>query len=153
MTATTLQSSKQAIDILLVEDDDDDVRLTKKALENHGFIDRIHRVEDGVEAIDFLCNKGAFENAVRPDLILLDLNMPRKSGHEVLKFIKEDKDLCRIPVVVLTTSDSDVDVVMSYSHQANGYMTKPVDMAKFRTLMDAFGRYWLDVVSLPSVNG
>lgn len=145
----TLPQSARPIEILLVEDDDDDVRLTKKAFASDRILNRIHRVEDGVQAMQFLRAEGEFSDAVRPDLILLDLNMPRKSGREVLQEIKEDPQLRRIPVVVLTTSDDERDVLHSYDHQANSYVTKPVDLDKFREVLKTLKDYWFSVVRLP----
>lgn len=145
----TLPQSARPIEILLVEDDDDDVRLMKKAFERDRILNRTHRVEDGIEAMQFLRREGQYADAVRPDLILLDLNMPRKSGRDVLKEIKEDAQLRRIPVVVLTTSDDEKDVALSYDHQANSYVTKPVDLDKFREVLKTLKDYWFSVVRLP----
>jgi CheY-like chemotaxis protein len=143
------QVSVRPIEILLVEDDDDDVLLTTKAFENDRILNRLHRVKDGIEAMEFLRREGEFAKALRPDLILLDLNMPRKNGREVLKEIKEDPKLHRIPVVVLTTSDDENDVMLSYEHQANSYVTKPVDLDKFREVLKTIKEYWFSVVKLP----
>lgn len=145
----TLLQSARPIVILLVDDDDDDVRLTRKAFENDRVLIRLHRVEDGIQAMQFLRREGDFADAPRPDLILLDLNMPRKSGREVLKEIKEDPQLHRIPVVVLTTSDDEKDVARSYEHQANSYVTKPVDLDQFREVLKTLKDYWFSVVRLP----
>ena len=139
----------QPIEILLIEDDDDDVVLTKKALERDRMRNRIHRVEDGVEAMQFLRREGKYADAARPDLILLDLNMPRMSGREVLKEIKEDPILGRVPVVVLTSSDDDRDILESYEHRANSYVTKPVDLLQFRNVLKTINDYWFSVVKLP----
>ncbi len=137
------------IEVLLVEDDDDDVRLMYKSLEADRVLNRIHRVEDGIEALQYLRRQGEFADAARPDLILLDLNMPRKDGRQVLKEIKEDEDLRLIPVVVLTTSEDDTDILASYQHQVNSYVTKPVDLLKFREVLKSVGDYWFSVVRLP----
>ncbi len=145
----TLLQSARPIVILLVDDDDDDVRLTRKAFENDRVLIRLHRVEDGIQAMQFLRREGDFADAPRPDLILLDLNMPRKSGREVLKEIKEDPQLHSIPVVVLTTSDDEKDVARSYEHQANSYVTKPVDLDQFREVLKTLKDYWFSVVRLP----
>lgn len=144
-----MTQSVRPIEILLIEDDDDDVRLTKKAFENDRILNRVHRVEDGIEALEFLRREGMFTGAVRPDLILLDLNMPRMSGREVLKEIKEDTQFCSIPVVVLTTSDDERDVAASYQHLANSYVTKPVDLNKLREVLKTLRDYWFSVVRLP----
>ena len=143
--------SARPIEILLVEDDDDDVLLMQKALEQDRILNRMHRVEDGVEALEFLRRQGRFEFAPRPDLVLLDLNMPRKDGREVLKEVKEDEDLKRIPVVVLTTSDNENDIAKSYEYQANSYVTKPVDLGKFKHVIATLKEYWFTVVKLPPV--
>ncbi|WP_425401129.1 response regulator [Aeoliella sp.] len=125
------------------------MRLTRKAFENDRVLIRLHRVEDGIQAMQFLRREGDFADAPRPDLILLDLNMPRKSGREVLKEIKEDPQLHSIPVVVLTTSDDEKDVARSYEHQANSYVTKPVDLDQFREVLKTLKDYWFSVVRLP----
>jgi chemotaxis family two-component system response regulator Rcp1 len=150
MNMTMSQSiSARPIEILLVDDDDDDVLLTKKTLEKDRVLNHIHRVEDGVEAMDYLRNQGQYTDATRPDLILLDLNMPRKDSREVLKEVKEDKSLCTIPVVVLTTSEDESDVLASYNYQANSFVTKPVDLNQFRNVIRSVGEYWFSVVKLP----
>lgn len=138
------------IEILLVEDDDDDVFLTRRALEQESVHNSVHRVEDGVEALEFLRFEGRFKDVPRPDLILLDLNMPRKDGREVLKEIKGDPDLRLIPVVVLTTSDSEADIAGSYECQANSFITKPVDLSEFRTVVKSIKEYWFSTVDLPA---
>ena len=148
-TADIQSQSVRPIEVLLVEDDDDDVRLTMKSFQNDRIINRVHRVEDGIEAMQFLRREGVYADAVRPDLILLDLNMPRKDGREVLKEIKEDGDLKHIPVVVLTTSEDEADVLASYDYQANSYVTKPVDLVQFRTVLQTLRDYWFSVVRLP----
>ncbi len=144
-------SSIRPIEVLLVEDDDDDVRLMEKSLANDKVFCRIHRVEDGVEALDFLHRRGRFHDAIRPDLILLDLNMPRKDGRETLREIKESKDisLASIPVIVLTSSDDERDVATSYTHKANSYVTKPVNLARFREVLQELNNYWFAIVELP----
>lgn len=149
ITEDKLNLSVRPIEILLIEDDDDDVRLTTKAFEKDRICNRVHRVEDGIEAMAYLRREGLFTDAVRPDLILLDLNMPRKSGREVLREIKDDAEFRSIPVVVLTTSDDEKDVATSYDRQANSYVTKPVDLAKFREVLKTLKDYWFSVVRLP----
>ena len=141
----------RSIEILLVEDDDDDVRLVKTALEAGEFPSRIHRVEDGVQAIEFLSHEGEYKDAVRPDIVLLDLNMPRKSGREVLREIKSQSEIRCIPVVVLTTSDDEHDVLSSYENYASSYLTKPIDLHEFRRMLETLANYWFKTVRLPPV--
>src|SRR4051812_24241643 len=123
-----MPQSGTPVEILLVEDNPGDVRLTIEALKEGKVRNRLNVAKDGVEALDFLYRRGAFANAPRPDIILLDLNLPRKDGREVLQEIKKDPKLRRIPVVVLTTSSAEEDVVRSYDLHVNCYITKPVDM-------------------------
>ena len=137
------------IDILLVDDDEGDVMLTRKALENGKIVNAMHFAKDGVEAMEFLRQTGKHVGAPRPDLILLDLNMPRKDGREVLAEIKQDRLLRSIPVVILTTSESDVEVANMYDLQANCFVTKPVDLEKFIKIVKEIGHFWLSVVKLP----
>jgi CheY-like chemotaxis protein len=137
------------IDILLIEDDDDDVRLAKKAFEKDHLCIRIHRVQDGIEAMAYLKREGNFASAMLPKLILLDLNMPRRGGHELLKEIKADSHLRRIPVVVLTTSDDEQDIALSYEYRANSYVTKPADLDEFREILTTLKDYWFGIVRLP----
>lgn len=139
------------VEILLVEDDDDDVLLTEKTLRNDRILNRLHRVEDGIVALEFLRREGRFEFAPRPDLILLDLNMPRMDGRTLLKKIKEDYDLRSIPVVVLTTSEAESDVIASYESHANSFATKPVDLNDFRKVLGGIKDYWFSVVKLPRI--
>ncbi|QDV24136.1 response regulator [Aureliella helgolandensis] len=135
--------------ILLVEDDDDDVLLISKTFKTDVVRSQLFRVEDGVQAIEFLRRQGQFADAPRPDLILLDLNMPRKDGREVLKEIKEDVDLRLIPVVVLTTSESESDILASYNYHANSFISKPLDLVEFRQVLAAIREYWFSIVKLP----
>jgi two-component system, chemotaxis family, response regulator Rcp1 len=137
------------IEILLVEDNPGDVRLTEEALKEGKFLNRLHVVQDGVAALDFLHRRGAYADAVRPDLVLLDLNLPRKDGREVLAEIKSDEDLRRIPVVILTTSSSDEDILRSYNLHANCYVTKPVDLDQFIRVVGSIHDFWFSVVKLP----
>jgi len=137
------------IEILLVEDNPGDVRLTEEALKDGKVANNLHVVSDGVEAIRFLRRGAGYEDAVRPDLVLLDLNLPRKDGREVLEEIKQDEDLKRIPVVVLTTSRSEEDVLRSYGLHANCYLTKPVDFDSFLGVVQSIEGFWLTVVRLP----
>jgi CheY-like chemotaxis protein len=138
-----------AIEILLVEDNPGDARLTEEAFTDGRLLNNMHRVSDGVEAIAYLRNEGQYKAMPRPDIVLLDLNMPRKDGREVLAEIKEDADLKSIPVVVLTTSDADVDVMKSYQLHANCYITKPVELDKFMEIVQRIEDFWLAIVRLP----
>lgn len=140
------------IEILLVEDNPGDVRLTQEALKDGKLHNNMHIVGDGVEAMAFLRRERQYENAVRPDLILLDLNLPRMDGREVLAEIKVDNNLRLIPVVVLTTSSSEEDVLKSYNLHANCYITKPVDLEQFFKVVKTINEFWLTVVKLPSYN-
>jgi CheY-like chemotaxis protein len=137
------------IDILLVEDDPGDVLMTREAFEHHKIRNALHVVSDGVEALEFLHPEGAFAAAPRPGLILLDLNLPRKDGREVLGEIKRDPGLCTIPVVVLTTSEAEEDILRSYELHANAYVTKPVDFEKFIEVVRKIDDFWVTVVQLP----
>lgn len=137
------------IELLLVEDNEGDVLLTQEALERAKVRNTMTVVGDGVEAMDFLRRKGRFNDAPRPDLILLDLNLPRMDGREVLQELKNDPDLRRIPVVVLTTSRAEEDVLRSYSLHANCYITKPVDLQQFLSVVRSISEFWLQVVRLP----
>ena len=137
------------IDLLLVEDSEPDVRLTKEALHEAKVWNRLWVVEDGVEATDFLYRRGRYADAPRPDLILLDLNLPRKDGRQVLKEIKADPSLRRIPVVILTTSRDEGDVLRAYDLHANCYIPKPVDFNRFMDVVKSIEDFWLTVVRLP----
>ncbi len=137
------------IELLLVEDSEPDVRLTIEALHEAKVKNRLWVVEDGVEAIDFLRRQNKYADSPRPDLILLDLNLPRKDGRQVLKEIKSDDSLKRIPVVVLTTSKSEEDVLRAYNLHANCYITKPVDFNRFMEVVKSIETFWLTVVRLP----
>jgi chemotaxis family two-component system response regulator Rcp1 len=137
------------IEILLVEDNPGDVRLTKEALKVGKVYSNLHTVKDGVEAMEFLRRQGRFKGVPRPDIILLDLNLPRKDGREVLEEIKSDDEFKRIPVVVLTTSKAEEDVLRTYNLHANCYVTKPVDLEKFMVVVKTIDSFWLTVVTLP----
>lgn len=139
------------IEILLVEDNLGDVRLTKEALKEGKVYNNLHWAKDGVEALEFLRREGPHKDAPRPDIILLDLNLPKKDGREVLSIIKNDQQLKHIPVVVLTTSKAEEDVLRSYELHANCYVTKPVDLDKFIVVVQSIDRFWLTVVTLPPV--
>jgi CheY-like chemotaxis protein len=137
------------IDILLVEDDPADVLLIEEAFAGNKVRNRLHRVADGVEALQFLRREGEFADASQPDLILLDLNLPRKDGREVLAEVKADKALRQIPVVVLTTSKAEEDVLRSYQLHANAYVTKPVDVDRFIEVVRQIDEFFVSVVKLP----
>ena len=137
------------VEILLVEDNLGDARLTREALKEGKVYNNLHWVKDGVEALDFLYQRGAHKDAPKPDIILLDLNLPKKDGREVLQDIKNDEKLKRIPVVILTTSKAEEDVLRSYDLHANCYVTKPVDLEKFIVVVQSIDRFWLTVVTLP----
>ncbi len=137
------------IEILLVEDDQGDVDLIKEALKEGKFHNSLDVVEDGEEAMAFLRREGRFADATEPDLILLDLNLPKKDGREVLAEIKEDPALRRIPVVVLTTSEAEKDIIKSYDLHANCYITKPVDLDQFIKIVRSVQEFWLSIVKLP----
>ncbi len=142
------------IPILLVEDDEDDIAITKKAFNKAKISNPLYIVRDGEEAVEFLTRKGRYldpETAPKPGLILLDLNMPRLDGREVLDLIKRDPELHRIPVVVLTTSDEDADILGCYDRGANTYITKPVDFKNFMEAIITIGTYWLCIARIPDV--
>jgi len=139
----------QPINILLVDDDLADIKLTKRALKAGRVLNNVHVVKDGIEAMAFLRGEDEFANAPRPDLVLLDLNMPRMGGREVLQEVKADDHLKSIPIVVLSTSAADSDIAMSYSKHANSYITKPVDTEQFNRAVVAVTDYWFSVVKLP----
>jgi CheY-like chemotaxis protein len=138
------------VDILLVEDNPGDVRLTEEALQEGKVRINMVSVADGVEAMDFLRKKGRYPDAFRPDLILLDLNLPKKSGFEVLDEIKVDQDLKRIPVVVLTTSQAEQDIIKSYNLHANAFISKPVGLDQFLSVVKAIEDFWIEIVRLPA---
>ena len=137
------------VEILLVEDNPGDVRLTEEALKEGKVLNNIHLACDGVEAVSFLRKEGKYADSVRPDLILLDLNLPKKDGREVLMEIKKDESLRRIPVVVLTTSKAEEDIIRTYDYHANCYITKPVDFDQFIKVVKSIEDFWLSLVKLP----
>ncbi len=139
----------QPVDILLVEDSPTDVLLAREALEYSKIVNNLHVASDGVEAIAFLRREGTFKDAPKPGLILLDLNLPKKDGREVLAEIKNDEKLKRIPVVVLTTSKSEADILKAYGLYANCYIVKPVDFEKFAEVVRNIENFWFSVVTLP----
>ena len=137
------------VEILLVEDNPGDVRLTREALREGKVRNNLHVAADGVEALHFLRKEGRFADAVRPDLILLDLNLPKKDGREVLEDIKSDPDLRYIPVVVLTSSQAEQDILRAYDLHANCYVTKPVDLEQFIHVVRSIEDFWFTIVKLP----
>ncbi len=137
------------IDILLVEDNPADVRLTMEALKEEKIYNNLHVVSDGEEALDFLRKQGKYAKAARPDLILLDLNLPKVDGREVLKEVKNDDKLKMIPVVVLTVSKNEEDILRTYNLHANCYITKPVDLKQFVKVAKSVQEFWLTIVKLP----
>ena len=146
MNAST---SSEPIQILLVEDSPGDIRLTREVLRDAKIANELHIVGDGEEAMRFLRRQGAFDGVPRPDLILLDLNLPRKDGREVLAELKEDPDLHLIPVIVLTTSAAEQDVLRSYDLNAACYITKPIDLDEFISVVRSIESFWLSIVRLP----
>jgi chemotaxis family two-component system response regulator Rcp1 len=145
----TIGTDATPIEVLLVEDSPGDVRLTREAFKDAKVHINLHVASDGAEAMDFLNQDGKHSNAPRPDLILLDLNLPKKDGREVLEEIKESATLKSIPVVILTTSASDADILRSYRLHANCYITKPVGLEGFLTVVKSIDNFWLSVVKLP----
>ncbi len=143
-------SSNNAIEILLAEDNPGDARLALEALKDAKVHNQVHLVEDGVEAMAFLRNEGIYKDAPRPQVIFLDLNMPRKDGRETLKEIKMDEDLRSIPVVILTISQAEEDIIKAYDYHANCYVTKPLDLNQFLKVIKSIEEFWLTIVKLPS---
>lgn len=146
----TSSHNLQTIEVLLVEDNAGDIRLTKEALKESSLLIHLNVARDGEEAMAFLRREGVYAGMPTPDLILLDLNLPRKDGREVLQEIKADADLKRIPVVVLTTSEADSDILTTYGLHANCYITKPVDMDQFIKIVKLLEEFWFTIVKLPS---
>ena len=143
------KNKMRPVEILLIEDNPGDVRLTKEALKEGKLISNLHIAEDGIEALAYLRKQGKFKNEQLPDLILLDLNLPRKDGRELLAEIKEDQHFKHIPVVVLTTSKAEADIIKSYESHANCYITKPVDMNQFIKIVKSIEFFWFSIVKLP----
>lgn len=136
------------VDILLIEDNPGDVRMTQEVLKESNILNKMYAVGDGVEAMAFLRQEGKYADAPRPDIILLDLNLPRKDGHEVLAEVKSDDDLKRIPVVVLTISEAEDDILKSYDLHGNCYITKPIDFKEFIKVVKSIEDFWLTIVKL-----
>lgn len=136
------------VDILLIEDNPGDVRMTQEVLKESNILNKMYAVGDGVEAMAFLRREGKYADAPRPDIILLDLNLPRKDGHEVLAEVKSDDDLKRIPVVVLTISEAEDDILKSYDLHGNCYITKPIDFKEFIKVVKSIEDFWLTIVKL-----
>ena len=142
----------EPIDILLVEDNPGDIRLTELAFEDGSINNNLHVVKDGEAALDYLFQRGEYEDVRRPHIVLLDLNLPKIDGHEVLQEIRDDDDLHRLPVIVLTSSDADGDILKSYELNSNAYITKPVTANDFLDLIDTFEEFWFTIVRLPSMS-
>ena len=142
--------NEREIEILLIEDNPGDARLTTEALKEAKVRNKLNHLADGVEALAFLRRRGKYANAQRPDLILLDLNLPRKDGREVLAEIKADEQLKRIPVVILTTSQAEEDILKAYNLNANCYVSKPVDLDQFIKVVRTINDFWLTIVKLPT---
>jgi chemotaxis family two-component system response regulator Rcp1 len=143
-------SNARPVEILLVEDNVGDVFLTRKAFDKAKILNNIHVVEDGEKVMQYLRCEGEYKNAVRPDIILLDINLPRKNGTEVLVEIKAEDSFKRIPVVILTSSKAEQDVLKSYDLHASSYIVKPLDISKFQNVVTAIEDFWFSVVILPS---
>lgn len=139
-------------EILLVEDNEGDIELTKEAFEDAKFRNNLHIAEDGEMALDYLFKRNEFENTITPDIILLDLNLPGTDGREVLEIIKAEPSLKRIPVIVLTSSQADKDIIESYDLHANCYIVKPVNAIKFMDVVRSVENFWVDIVCLPRAN-
>ncbi|MGS2717113.1 response regulator [Eionea flava] len=148
-----MTNNSKLAEILLVEDNEGDIELTKEAFDEAKFRNNLHVAEDGEEALDFLFKRNGNENVPTPDIILLDLNLPGTNGREVLETIKADSNLKRIPVIVLTSSQADKDVVESYDLHANCYIVKPVDAIKFMSVVQHVENFWIDIVCLPPTKG
>ena len=146
-------SGQRPVEILLVEDNPGDIRLTREALRETTLRTRLNVVSDGAQATSYLRQRPPFEDSTRPDLVLMDLNLPRRNGHEVLKEIKEDTRLRAIPVVILTTSNAEKDIARAYEAHANCYIRKPVDFGQFMDVVRMIERFWFNIVLLPSQQG
>ncbi len=146
-----MTSAGRAIEILLVEDDPGDELITREAFEHNKLKNRLHVAHDGEEGLDFLYRRGQYADAPRPDLILLDLNLPKYDGRQLLEKVKSDPDLARIPIVVLTTSSAEEDILRSYQLHANAYVTKPVDLDQFVNAVRQIDEFFIQVVRLPNL--
>jgi chemotaxis family two-component system response regulator Rcp1 len=146
----SIEDINKPIEILLVEDNPGDVRLTTEAFKDGKVHNNLNVVWDGVEALAFLRKEGKYANAVRPDLVLLDLNLPRKDGRQVLEEIKADPKLRRIPVVILTTSKAEEDILKAYNYNANCYINKPIGFDEFMKVVQSIENFWLTIVKLPT---
>lgn len=146
------QLARKSAEILLVEDNEGDILIAKEVFKSGDLKKHIHVAEDGEEAINFLRKQEGFKDAVSPDLILLDINLPKKNGIEVLKEIKEDPELRKIPVIMLSSSSAERDIVESYDLHANGYITKPAHIGKFVETVEAIEKFWLTAATLPGSN-
>lgn len=144
-----MKYNSESIEILLVEDNDGDARLAKEAMRDSKIRNNLHHVIDGEEALEFLYKRGRFSNSPTPDLILLDLNLPKKDGREVLQEIKKDEALKSIPVVILTVSNAEEDILKSYNLHANCYITKPLDLEQFIKVVKSIEDFWFSIVKLP----
>lgn len=145
-----MENMTKIVDILLVEDSEGDIRLIREALKEGRIRNTLNVVRDGVEAMDYLLLKGKYENAERPDLILLDLNLPKKDGREVLGELKSNEFLKRIPVVILTTSSAETDIIKTYNLHANCYIVKPMNLDQFIGVVKSIESFWLSIVKLPN---
>jgi len=144
-----MKNKFKAVEILLIEDNPGDVRLTIEALKESKIVNNLHVVDDGIEALSFLKKEGIYKDKPRPDLIILDLNLPKKDGREVLAEIKSNDSLKQIPIVILTTSEAEEDIIKSYELHANCYITKPVNMEQFIKVVKFVGDFWFSIVMLP----
>ena len=144
-----MKNKFKAVEILLIEDNPGDVRLTIEALKESKIMNNMHVADDGIEALSFLKKEGIYKDKPRPDLIILDLNLPKKDGREVLGEIKSDDSLKQIPIVILTTSEAEEDIIKSYELHANCYITKPVNMEQFIKVVKSVGDFWFSIVMLP----
>jgi chemotaxis family two-component system response regulator Rcp1 len=146
------EQMNRPVKILLIEDNEADVRLTKEGIKEAKMLNDLYVVNDGIKAMDFLNRKGEYEDVPVPDLILLDLNLPKKDGREVLEEIKQDSNLKQIPVVILTTSEAEQDILKSYKLHANCYVTKPIGINQFVDVIKAIEGFWLTIVKLPNMD-
>jgi CheY-like chemotaxis protein len=145
-----MKKETKMVEILLVEDNPADVRLVREALKESKILNNLSVVEDGVEAMDFLRKKGKYASAPRPNLVLIELNLPRKNGREVLAEVKSDEKLKRIPVVIMTVSDDEKDIMLTYNSHANCYIKKPLNFDQFNKMVHTIENFWFTIVCLPS---